>query len=88
MAMALFTSYVAEGTVEVGGAAMGIGEVGQGILDFGTGGMFPALDTGGTVCMDRGPDGGAVARIGDLGDLILRIPIMELMVIPIPAMDT
>ena len=87
MAMALFTSY-AEGTVEVGGAVMGIGEVGQGILDFGTGGMFPAPDTGGTVCMDLDPHGGAMASIGDLGDLTIRIPIMELMVIPIPAMDT
>jgi hypothetical protein len=87
--MSLSTSYVAEGTVEVDGAAMGIGEVDQGILDLGTGGMFPAPDTGDTVFMDPDPDGGVMDRIGDPGGLIiLHIPIMELMVIPIPATDT
>ena len=97
--MSLFTSYVAEGTVEEGTVeevtvevtAMvmgGIGAGGQGILDFGTGGMCQALDTGGTVFMDLDRDGGAMDRIGDLGELIIRIPIMELMVIPIPATDT
>jgi len=69
MAMSLSTSYVAEGTVEVDGAAMGIGEVDQGILDLGTGGMFPAPDTGDTVFMDPDPDGGVMDRIGALGAL-------------------
>jgi len=92
--MSLFTSYVAEGTVEevtVEVTAMvmgGIGAGGQGILDFGTGGMFQALDTGGTDFMDLDRDGGAMDRIGDRGELIIRIPIIELMVILIPATDT
>ena len=85
--MSWFISYVAEGMAVVEGAAMGIGEVDQGIPDLGTGGTFAARDTGVTVFTD--PDGGDMDLdpIGDrMGEAIIRIPIME--VIPTPVMDT
>ena len=59
----------------VEGAAMGIGEVDQGILDLGTGGIPTALDTG-VVFMD--PDGGGMDPIGDrIGEAIIHTPFME-----------
>lgn len=71
----------------VEGAAMGIGEVDQGILDLGTGGTFPALDTGVTVFTDQ--DHGDMDPIGDrIGVALTHIPLMVMEVIPTLVMDT
>ena len=90
MEMSAFTSYVAEGIGAVEGAALGTGEVDQGILDSGHGVTFLVPDIGDTVFTDRGggmdPIGDRIGdRIGEaiirilIGEAILRIPIMEVM---------
>ena len=86
MEMSAFTSYVAEGIGAVQGAALGTGEIDQGILDSGHGVTFLVPDIGDTVFTDRG---GGMDPIGDrigeaiirilIGEAILRIPIMEVM---------